>query len=147
LTLTISDFNLHQLAQSRKELIPATIYESLEEYQRFVQQRSHVLARNSELCFSMAASLPDESKPAKEAASRYRQRIERRPWMRWANKPQTANPCIMTLSGHEAVIRACSYSPIAPLIASASDDKTIRIWNAATGEESKTLKGHSNRFV
>jgi WD40 repeat protein len=95
----------------------------------------------------MAASLPDESRPAKEAASRYRQRIERRPWMRWVNKPQTANPCIMTLSGHEMVIRGCSVSPTASIIASASDDKTIRIWNAATGEETKTLKGHTNSVV
>jgi telomerase protein component 1 len=133
------------LAASKKEIIqPPSVAAAIEEYQRFVMQRSHVLALHSDLCFSMAACLPNDSRPAEEAMLRYRGRLETRPWMKWINKPQTANPCTMTLAGHEMVVRGCGFSPTASFIASASDDSKIKIWSSTTGEEIRTLTGHKN---
>lgn len=67
--------------------------------------------------------------------------------MRWLNKPQTANPCIMTLSGHDAVVRSCAFSPSEEIILSAADDATLKLWNKTTGEEMKTLRGHRNSVL
>eukprot|EP01122_Echinamoeba_exundans_P016140 TRINITY_DN808_c0_g1_i1.p1 TRINITY_DN808_c0_g1~~TRINITY_DN808_c0_g1_i1.p1 ORF type:complete len:1561 (+),score=259.18 TRINITY_DN808_c0_g1_i1:149-4831(+) len=133
------------LATSMKESIqPPNVAAAIEEYQRFVMQRSHVLSLHSDLCFSMAACLPNNSRPAEEAMLRYKSRLETRPWMKWVNKPQTANPCTMTLAGHDMVVRGCGFSPSGGFIASASDDTKIKIWSATTGEEIRTLTGHKN---
>ena len=50
---------------------------------------------------------------------------------------------ISVLRGHTAVIYSATFSPDGRRIVSASRDKTVRIWNAATGECIRTLEGHT----
>jgi WD40 repeat protein len=49
-----------------------------------------------------------------------------------------------TLVGHGSRIWSCCFSPCGRLILSASADKTLKLWNAATGELHKTLLGHTD---
>ncbi|KAF6841907.1 vegetative incompatibility protein het-e-1, partial [Colletotrichum musicola] len=49
-----------------------------------------------------------------------------------------------TLEGHGGPVSAVAFSPDGQVIASVSDDKTVRLWDAATGAHRKTLKGHSD---
>ena len=49
--------------------------------------------------------------------------------------------CIRTLTGHARYILSLVYLPDG-LLASGSDDKTIKIWNIETGMCIKTLEGH-----
>ena len=51
---------------------------------------------------------------------------------------------LMTLSGHEGPIWSMSYSPDGMRIVSGGKDKTVRIWNADTGAEIMTLRGHGD---
>ncbi|MBD2609400.1 hypothetical protein H6G81_34150, partial [Scytonema hofmannii FACHB-248] len=40
-----------------------------------------------------------------------------------------------------------AISPNGKTLASGSDDTTIKLWNLATGEEIRTLTGHSNKVM
>ncbi len=48
-----------------------------------------------------------------------------------------------TLRGHTGVICRIAWSPDGHTLASPSDDKTIRLWDANTGELRRELEGHS----
>ncbi|NCS22947.1 MAG: protein kinase, partial [Microcystis aeruginosa G11-06] len=49
-----------------------------------------------------------------------------------------------TLTGHSDRVWSVVYSPDGRYLASGSDDKTIKIWEVATGKELRTLTGHSD---
>ena len=58
---------------------------------------------------------------------------------------QTYNwQCIHTLTGHKNLIYSVAFSPNGEVIASASDDKTIKLWRVEDGQEIVTLAGHTN---
>ncbi|MCB2206412.1 choice-of-anchor D domain-containing protein [bacterium] len=48
-----------------------------------------------------------------------------------------------TLSGHSGAVRALDISNDGLLIASGSDDRTVRLWNTLKWEQSKRMNGHS----
>src|SRR5258708_22976957 len=52
--------------------------------------------------------------------------------------------CLMTLIGHSGEVQAVAPSPDGGLLASASSDKTIKLWDPHTGEHLRTLQGHSS---
>ena len=49
---------------------------------------------------------------------------------------------IAMLSVHKHAVSAITYSPDGKMIASAGNDKTVRLWNPKTGENIATLNGH-----
>jgi eukaryotic-like serine/threonine-protein kinase len=53
----------------------------------------------------------------------------------------------MTCYGHLNHVNSVAFNPDGTRIASASTDKTIRIWDAQTGEEVATLTGHTDAVV
>src|SRR5258708_39564249 len=50
---------------------------------------------------------------------------------------------LRTLEGHSHWVRSVVFSPDGGLLASASDDNTIKIWAPLTGEHLRTLERHS----
>jgi WD40 repeat protein len=47
------------------------------------------------------------------------------------------------LTGHTDSVRAVAFSPQGPLLASGSDDLTVRLWDIASRRELQRLAGHT----
>ncbi|WP_425475835.1 protein kinase domain-containing protein [Fischerella sp. JS2] len=52
-----------------------------------------------------------------------------------------------TLTGHSGSVISVAISPDGKTLASGSNDKTIKLWNLATGEQIRTLTGHSSWVI
>lgn len=51
---------------------------------------------------------------------------------------------ITPFKGHTKKVNTTAFSPDGELLATVSDDNTIRIWNVISGKRVKTLKGHTD---
>ncbi|MCI0457420.1 MAG: protein kinase, partial [Gemmataceae bacterium] len=63
----------------------------------------------------------------------------------WHYLWRLGHPEVQQLQGHTHSVRRVVFSPAGRLLASASEDKTVRIWKAATGEELHCLQGHTDQ--
>jgi COMPASS component SWD3 len=52
--------------------------------------------------------------------------------------------CDLELEGHIYGVNDIAWSPNSDFLASASDDKTVRIWSLAGGRQATVLSGHTN---
>ncbi|KAL7785180.1 hypothetical protein V8C37DRAFT_394617, partial [Trichoderma ceciliae] len=52
------------------------------------------------------------------------------------------NVHLQTLEGHSSSVLAIAFSPDSKTLASASNDNTVQLWDAATGAPQQTLEGH-----
>src|SRR5215510_1259555 len=54
---------------------------------------------------------------------------------------------LLTLKGHIHIVTSVAFSPDGSRLASGSVDRTVKLWDAVTGQELLTLKGHGDRVV
>ena len=62
-----------------------------------------------------------------------------------SNLPRPQKNTLYTCSGHSSRVTAVAWSPAGSRIASASYDKTVRIWDAANGNTMHIYRGHADR--
>ncbi|KAH6717349.1 hypothetical protein BKA61DRAFT_478141 [Leptodontidium sp. MPI-SDFR-AT-0119] len=66
-------------------------------------------------------------------------------WIQRKPKVETHwNAALQTLKGHTDWVTSVAFSPDGKQVVSGSGDKTMRLWDAATGALQQTLKGHTD---
>jgi WD40 repeat protein len=55
--------------------------------------------------------------------------------------------CLSTFRGHKGALTAVALSHFSSILASASSDRTIKLWNVSSGECLSTLRGHSHEVT
>ncbi|GAI89970.1 unnamed protein product, partial [marine sediment metagenome] len=85
----------------------------------------------------LAAANPAPGKKAKQ-----QQKQQKEETSAAALEHRAVDSALYTKKAHEKVINAIAVAPNDKLFATASQDKTIKLWDAATGELQATLAGH-----
>jgi WD40 repeat protein len=83
----------------------------------------------------LAPELAERSKP------------EARPWLHTLTRLRESEALLRTLTGHELTVSAVAFSPDGTRIVSGSFDTTVKVWDAASGAELATLRGHGFWWV
>src|SRR5262249_28581557 len=64
-----------------------------------------------------------------------------RPW-EWYSLKRRCHSAWLRLEGHADQVRCMAYSADGKRLASGSNDRTVRVWDTATGRQLLTLRGH-----
>eukprot|EP00735_Rhodelphis_limneticus_P010099 TRINITY_DN2918_c0_g1::TRINITY_DN2918_c0_g1_i3::g.4348::m.4348 TRINITY_DN2918_c0_g1::TRINITY_DN2918_c0_g1_i3::g.4348 ORF type:complete len:2265 (+),score=833.61,sp/Q149M9/NWD1_HUMAN/29.79/4e-82,MBT/PF02820.13/1.8e-14,MBT/PF02820.13/30,MBT/PF02820.13/0.24,MBT/PF02820.13/5.3e-16,MBT/PF02820.13/1e-12,WD40/PF00400.27/5.9e-12,WD40/PF00400.27/18,WD40/PF00400.27/8.4,WD40/PF00400.27/5.5e-06,WD40/PF00400.27/4.3e-11,AAA_16/PF13191.1/4.8e-11,NACHT/PF05729.7/7.4e-10,EF-hand_6/PF13405.1/0.0003,EF-hand_5/PF13 len=117
--------------------VSAELLDRVGAFKRFVLQRAHVLANEPQLLIQEALNQPDFTEVAEAARAAVAEPSASRvliPMFIDVTKKQTRDPCLLLLKGHKGAVRALSFNHDGKLIATASDDGTIRVWSADSGQ-------------
>ncbi len=119
----------------------------IETFQRALDQSAFVLKENPELTFlqiyNRAQWKTEKNKLLKNILDREEIKFKK-PWLKLISRPAESSAYIRTLTGHTGSVNACKFSPDGKKIVSASNDKTLKIWDVETGKEITTLRGHTS---
>jgi WD40 repeat protein len=115
--------------------------------QSAIRLSSHVLARDSrQLAGQLVGRLFSNTAPGIQALLKQTSESKAWPWLRPLTPSLTAagGHLIRTLEGHTSTVRAVAVTPDGCRAVSASDDRTLRLWDLESGQTIRKLKGHTS---
>jgi WD40 repeat protein len=70
-------------------------------------------------------------------------------WLRLNTRPEsmTRNVCLRILTGHRGRVTVVAFAPDGRTLASGSEDRTLRLWDTASGQLHTPLIGHHDRVT
>jgi WD40 repeat protein len=118
--------------------------------QAAIRLSAHVLARDhTQLASQITGRLLGNAEPSVQALVRQVSENTVFPWLRplRLNLTPPGGSLIRILTGHSGGVNAVAIVPGGCLVVSASNDKTLRVWELETGQLVHILKGHSDRVT
>ena len=123
----------------------------LKAFSRAFRREAHVLTQYPDLLWQQLYNrLQWEGEEVRHAISRdlaKRNVSGAKTWMRLSTPFRESKALVRVLAGHKGMIQGCAFSPDGQWIVSASEDKTLKIWETATGIERTTLIGHTSKVM
>jgi WD40 repeat protein len=117
---------------------PSELYSLVQDAERFILSHMSVIKStplqiySSALLFSPQASI---------VRNLFQKEID---WVRISSGvEQNWSSNLQTLEGHSSSVYSVVFSPDGSKLASGSGDRTVRVWDVATGQVERTLEGHS----
>ena len=119
-----------------------------EPWARFLRERAHLMARGGATTLLQVAVAEADASPVTQAAEAWLAGGHwRKPWLRRVGRPKEVvrTACLRTLEGHSDHVRAVALHADGRRAVSASDDKTLKVWDLESGACLRTLEGHSDQ--
>ena len=91
------------------------------------------MSRFPSLTFQLAAARPDSSLIGEATKLHRIKGKELRPYLRWVNKPQHRDPCVLVLAGVDSPVLDLHYGPTGRLLATGTEDGHVVLWDIQTG--------------
>ncbi|MEX2213222.1 MAG: TIR domain-containing protein [Phycisphaeraceae bacterium] len=141
----IDDYDIALKSEATSGAVPDW-REPLKLLQGAVRLSSHVVTQDpDQLASQLMGRLLSSAIPTiQELLSRIRFRSK--PWLcpLWPSLTPPGGPLLRTLEGHTDDVNSVSLTPDGRRAVSASDDRTLRVWDVETGACLRTLEGHTD---
>ena len=129
-----------------KEEVDGDLKSAMEIYQKIANDSSATRGVRSEALLRLAGC---DEKLGRQARQVYQQIVSD-----FADQPaatqaraRLADHVQLTLRGHSGLVRSVAWSPDGKRLATGSNDKTAKVWDAETGKDVLTLNGHNGPVV
>ncbi|EGG17145.1 WD40 repeat-containing protein [Cavenderia fasciculata] len=119
-----------------------SIVSNITDFFQMLSTNAHILSKSPQLVFQQAMNQPSTSHAHKVA--KLAEKINKKSWVEWNNKPETRDSCIQTISGFGQGTTAVAWAPNGQMMAVAAKDSSIRLLGP-TGAELLILgEGHTD---